>query len=369
MRYRDDAISVEWISDNEALEEACGRIGSVLALDTEFMRTNTYYPVPGLYQIGLEDVVFLVDPLAITEWEPLREVFEDPSIVKIMHACLEDLELLYHHLGTRLQQVFDTQYANAFVTDRFSLSYAGLVEERLGVSLSKHETRSDWLQRPLSEEQVEYAVEDVIYLPAIYEALKAELEERDRLSWYYDDMADRQRYDPINPAEYYRNLKRGWQLSEEQLAMFQSLCQWREHTAQSENVPRNRVVWDEHLFNFAQLDELSEADVRAALPGSVARKYAEPLVAASRTTAAMSVQPLPIPLTSAQGIVVKTLRTIGLEKATSLEMAPELICRKRDLEECVRVHAKMGQLSDTYSTWRIEIVGDDCLSILDASVV
>jgi ribonuclease D len=367
MRYRDDAISVEWISDNQALQNACGRIGSVLALDTEFMRTNTYYPIPGLYQIGIDDVVFLVDPRMITEWQPLRDVFEDPSIVKIMHACLEDLELLYHHFGTRLQQVFDTQYANAFVTDRFSLSYAGLVEERLGVSLSKHETRSDWLQRPLSDEQIEYAVEDVIYLPALYETLKSELTDTGRMSWFSDDMAERQRYDPINPAEYYRNLKRGWQLSEAQLAIFQSLCQWRERTAQSENVPRNRVVWDEHLFNFARLEQLEEADVRAALPGSVARKYAQPLVAASRAATELSIQPLPMPLTSAQGIVVKALRSVGLEKATSLEMAPELICRKRDLEECVRVHAKEGQLSKTYSTWRIEVVGADYLSILNTS--
>ena len=364
MRYRDDAVSVSWVDSDAGLADACARFGSVIALDTEFMRTNTYYPVPGLYQIGHGNEVVLVDPQAIEDWEPLREVLCDPNVVKIMHACLEDLELLFHHLGVRLKNVFDTQYANAFVTEKFSLSYAGLVNEQLGVELAKHETRSNWLQRPLSPEQVEYAVEDVIFLEGLYNKLRTDLERLNRHEWFSHDMADREHYNPVDPSSYYRSLKRGWQLSEKQLQTFQQLVRWREETAQQENVPRNRVVWDEHLFKFARIDVLSEADIRAALPGRVARKYAPGLLAAAQEPSVIELQPIPMPLSSSQGLLVKELRTVGLDYAAKLRLAPELLCRKKDLEACVRSFVQTGELTPLFSTWRHSIVGDHYLAVL-----
>ena len=364
MRYRDDAVSVSWVDSDKGLGEACARFDSIIALDTEFMRTNTYYPVPGLYQIAHGDEVVLIDPQAISLWEPLCEVLVDSNVVKIMHACLEDLELLHHHLGVQLRNVFDTQYANAFVTEKFSLSYAGLVNEQLGVELAKHETRSNWLQRPLSSEQVEYAVEDVIFLERLYEKLNTELEQLDRREWFADDMKEREHYVPVDPSSYYRGLKRGWQLSAAQLKIFQQLVRWREETAQQENVPRNRVVWDEHLFKFARISDLAESHIRAALPGRVAKKYGPGLLAAAQESSSLDLQPIPTPLNSSQGLLVKELRSVGLDKAAKLNLAPELLCRKKDLEACVRSFALNGELTPLFSTWRFRIIGSHYLDVL-----
>ena len=365
MRYRDDAISVEWVSDNAALAAACASVADVVTLDTEFMRTNTYYPVPALYQMGVDDQVFLIDPTVIDEWQPFVDILEDARVFKVMHACLEDLELLFHHLGAVLKSVFDTQYANAFLTDRFSLSYAGLVDARLGVALSKHETRSNWLQRPLSEKQIEYAVEDVIYLRPLFEALREELAVRDRLTWFEEDMLVRQRYQPVDPDTCYLSQKRVGRLQGRQLAAFKNLCSWREETAQAEDVPRSRVIWDEHLFAFARTHPLTEADIKAALPGKVARRYAHAIVTASRVTLQEELPSVPKPLTSAQGALVKSLRAVGLAKAETLRMAPELLCRKRDLEHCVREHQQFRRLPEVFSSWRNGVVGELYLEILN----
>ena len=367
MRYRDDAVSVSWVDSDSGLADACARFGSVIALDTEFMRTNTYYPVPGLYQIACDHEVILIDPQAISSWDPFRNILLDDGVVKVMHACLEDLELLFHHLGVQLQGVFDTQYANAFVTEKFSLSYAGLVNEQLGVELAKHETRSNWLQRPLSPEQVDYAVEDVIFLGPLYEKLSAELQRLERYEWFAHDMTERERYNPVDPNSYYRGLKRGWQLSSEQLRTFQQLVRWREETAQQENVPRNRVVWDEHLFKFARIEALTDSHIRAALPGRVARKYGPGLLAAARESTLVELQPIPMPLSSSQGLLVKELRSVGLDSAAKLKLAPELICRKKDLETCVRCFVEDGELSPLFSSWRHDIVGDRYLDVLNRS--
>lgn len=365
MRYRDDAISVEWISDNGALADACATVQDVVTLDTEFMRTNTYYPVPGLYQMGVGDHVFLIDPSAIDEWQPFIAMLQDTQVFKVMHACLEDLELLHHHLGAAPTAVFDTQYANAFLTDRFSLSYAGLVDTRLGVELSKHETRSNWLQRPLSEKQVEYAVEDVIYLRPLFDQLRDELAQHDRLAWFEEDMLARQRFQPVDPDTCYLSQKRGWRLQGRQLAAFKNLCSWREETAQAENVPRSRVVWDEHLLTFAQNHPLTEADIRNTLPGKVARRYASDIITASQVADTENLPSAPKPLTSSQATVVKNLRAAGLARAEALQMAPELICRKRDLEDCVREHAQFGRLPVIFSSWRKGVVGSVYLQILE----
>jgi ribonuclease D len=360
---------VEWIADNQSLASAVAQWHDHIALDTEFIRTNTYYPMPGLYQIATGENDYLIDPLCIDEWQPFKDYLVDPHTTKIMHACLEDLELLHHHLGVNPQNVFDTQYANAFLSTDFSLSYAALVERAVGVELLKHETRSNWLQRPLSDEQLKYAVEDVTYLLAMYSALVSSLEELGRDAWFGEDMRERARYEPSEPMQYYRNVKKAWQLPKQQLAVLQTLCAWREDTARTENVPRSRVIWDDHLFEFARVEALATDHVHRALPRGVARRYADLLVEHHRIGRSSEAPgPLPRPLTSAQGTTLKSLRSVARSKAETLGIAPELLARKRDLEHCIRHHAECAELSPHYSAWRGELVGAPFLDVLEASV-
>ena len=180
MPYREEDISIYWIDSDAELARAVDSWSSVVALDTEFIRTNTFYPIPGLYQVASDTDVFLLDPLTIEDWEPLKSYLMNPDTCKIMHACLEDLELIFAHLRIVPSNVFDTQLAHAYVSQDYSLSYARLIERYSGVLLEKEHTRSDWLQRPLSDDQLRYAVDDVVHLAAVGELLRQRLNELQR---------------------------------------------------------------------------------------------------------------------------------------------------------------------------------------------
>ena len=365
MHYRDGELLFEWISDDHDLAQAVSAWGDYIALDTEFIRTDTFYPVPGLYQVASAGHIYLIDPLKITSWQPMSDYLVDAQTVIVMHACQEDLELMHHHLGVMPANVFDTQLANAFVSTDYSLSYAALVERTLGVALEKHQTRSNWLQRPLSDEQIQYAIEDVVHLGDVYEYLLNALEHHDRMHWYQQDMQDRGSYDPVAPDDYFRNVKKAWQLSRPQLAVLKVLCAWRERTAQREDVPRNRVIWDEHLLGFAQIEQLSQQHVFNALPRGIANRYAEQLVEHHKTGKQSDLPAaLPRPLSASQNAQLKGLRAAALDVVENMALAPELLARKRDIEGCLRHYLQFKELSEPYQSWRGELLADRFLQRL-----
>lgn len=358
MPCRDDAASVNWIRSNEALAEAVASWGNVIGLDTEFQRTDTFFPLPGLYQVIADERVYLLDPLLIDDWSGFVELLENPQVVLIMHACSEDLELMRHHMGAIPSNIFDTQVANAFLSTDFSTSYANLVAARLERELPKHETRSNWLQRPLTSQQLRYAAEDVIYLPELYRVLRAGLRELGRESWFEEMMRERGRYQLNDPEQHYQNNKVAWRLSGGDLAVLQALTAWRERQAMDEDIPRNRVVRDEHLLEFSRMPALSAQQVADTLPKSVARRYTEALIAEhSRGREQPELPRLEAPLSQAQGALGKKLRTIARDQAETLEMSQELLARKRDIEACIRHYRSTGELSPEYSGWREPLVG------------
>ncbi len=367
MPCRADAASVSWIDDAAGLVDAVASWGDVIGLDTEFQRTDTFFPVPGLYQVISGEDVYLLDPLAIGDFSAFAEVLHDPSKVKVMHACSEDLELIRHHLGVDPQGIFDTQLAFAFQNSNYSVSYANLVASLLGHDLGKHATRSNWLRRPLTDEQLHYAWEDVRFLPEIYEVLTARLDELGRRSWFADAMAEKGQMQGPQPDEYYRGVKKAWRLDELELGVLKRLCAWRERRAMAEDVPRNRVVWDEHLFEFARLSSLAEKDVHGRLPGPVARRYASQLVAEhSEGVAAGLAEPLLArPLTPSESRVSRALRDLAWHKADALEFARELLARKRDVEACIRHYLDTGELSPAYAGWRAGLVGEEFRLVLE----
>ncbi len=368
MPCKADAASVNWVSGNEALAETVAGWGNVIALDTEFMRTDTFFPLPGLYQVNAGGNIYLLDPLTIDDWSGFVELLENPQVVVVMHACGEDLELMRHHMGAVPTSVFDTQVAHAFLSTDFSTSYARLVAELLGIDLAKHETRSDWRARPLTDEQVHYASEDVEYLPRLYQQLLDGLRNTGREGWFSEVMSERGRYQPGDPDQHYRNNKRAWRLDGEDLAVLQRLTAWRERCAMAEDVPRKRIVWDEHLLEFAKLTELTEDAVRETVPRSIARRYTEPLI--SEHQLGRSDEPLPRleqPLSSRQAQISKQLREVARNCAEKLGFSPELLARKRDIEGCIRAFAASGKLSNDYQGWRSELVAREFLKILEAS--
>jgi len=353
------------VTSNEDLVRATSSWGDVLGLDTEFLRTNTFFPLPGLYQVVSGDDVYLIDPLVIDEWGPLVDVLEDQNRLIVMHACGEDLELMLHHLGARPTRVFDTQLAHAFVSTDFALSYTNLVRTHIGAEMGSAQTRSNWRKRPLTDAQIRYACEDVAHLLELQERLADALQALGREDWFTEVMVDHGRYDPTDPDQYYLGIKKAWRLKGEDLAVLQRLASWRERTAMEENVPRNRVVWDEHLVSFAGRAVLGEKHVWDLLPKPVARRYARDLVAEHE--AGRDADPLPrmeAPLSQKQGEVSKALRAVARKQAEAHDMSPELLARKRDIESCIRHYLATGELSAEYSGWRETLLGEQFRDIL-----
>ncbi|MDR6358100.1 ribonuclease D [Pseudomonas psychrotolerans] len=244
-----------WIRDDAALAALCQRCQSLpfIALDTEFMRVDTFYPKAGLIQIGDGEQAYLVDPLCISDWTPFAALLEDPKVVKVLHACSEDLEVLLRLTGSLPQPLYDTQLAAAYLGLAHSMGYSRLVAEVLQIDLPKDETRSDWLQRPLTPLQERYAAADVTHLAEVYRQLDARLDER-RRAWLLEDGADlvanlRRTSDPW---EAYREVKLAWRLSRQQLAVLRVLCHWRELTARERDQPRNHVLRERSLWPLAR---------------------------------------------------------------------------------------------------------------------
>ncbi len=335
---------------------------AVVGIDTEFIRTRTFFPIAALYQVATDDELAVVDPLRITRWAEFRSLLEDASIVKVMHACSEDLEVFAHHFDATPARLFDTQVASGFLGAEFSPSYANLVQRYTGVVLDKHETRSDWLARPLREEQLRYAVEDVVDLLAVYRAQVADLTRLGRLAWFGEEMEHRVGFSLVDPDTCYQNVRKAWRCDARQLARLRALCAWRERYARDKDLPRGHVVKDDQLVELA----LQRVIDRDALYDSVepisARRHGKELLALIGQADALPEEALPVPLpapfTTSETRALKELKAIGAERARSLEMAEELLSRRRDLESCLRSVRADGRLPANFRGWRRQLVGE-----------
>ncbi len=353
-------VAPQWIDSNEALAGLVEHCGPVVAIDTEFMRTSTYFPIPGLYQIGTDARVFLVDPLAIDDWQPLQQLIEAPDRVTVMHACSEDLEVFNSHLGLAPSTLFDSQLAHAFLSPDYSLSYARLVEHYCDVALDKGATRSDWLQRPLTDTQIHYAAADVRYLVEISRTQREQLESLGRSSWFDEESVRHTRYQAPYPELYYRQIKGAWRLDDAGLARLQALASWRETEAMALNRPRGRVVKDEVLLTLAKAEQFGDGLLHKHLPGGAVRRFGDALAAAwhGEGNTREPLQRPDVPLTQGQNKLLSALKTIVQAQAQELGLAPELLGRKRDLETAIRCYLQDGSLGPYEDSWRSALLAE-----------
>ncbi len=245
-----------YICEYDQLSAFCERAASskILAVDTEFLREKTYYPKLCLIQVATHDESAAIDPLLIRDLTPLRELLVDPRIVKVFHACTQDLEVILYAMGVVVAPVFDTQLAASFLGMRQQVGYGALVERYTGVHLPKADSLTDWSRRPLDAEQLTYAEDDARFLPGIYDAMMTQLVAKDRLGWLIPEMeelTDRKHFERI-PEEAYLHLKRSASLTRRQLAVAREVCAWREHVAAKRDIPRKWVVTDEILVEVSK---------------------------------------------------------------------------------------------------------------------
>ena len=263
------AIDIHWIRDNESLAQFCAEWQQLpfVALDTEFMRVDTFYPIAGLLQIGDGKRAYLIDPLTINAWQPLAALLENPAVLKVLHACSEDLEVLLRLTGSLPAPLFDTQLAAAYLNLGFSMGYSRLVQEVLGIDLPKGETRSDWLRRPLSASQLEYAADDVRHLHAVHASLQQQLDTLGRSGWLAEDSARQLANAGNDQGERWPHLSmRSAQfLDAPAQRRLLRLLRWREAYARSSDRPRRWILDNELAVSLARANPVDPAALQAQL--------------------------------------------------------------------------------------------------------
>ncbi|WP_298447348.1 HRDC domain-containing protein [uncultured Marinobacter sp.] len=353
---------ITWISQPEALNEWLDSAPGVpLVLDTEFERINTFYPIPGLVQLGLGDSFCLVDPGVAEKSTRFREVLADPSVTKLLYAMSEDLELFRDWLGINPKGVVDLQIGAAMAGAGFSLGYARLVETLFGEALDKSVTRSDWISRPLSEAQQRYAIEDIRFLAPMHEWVVGHLRERDleaalieESTRFADELAGQD-----NPHHHYLRLRGGWALTAEQQLVLKELVVWRELESRERDRPRGRVLADPLLIAIAErmpttLSELSDIQ---GVPGGVVRRYGEALlklVEDGLDADTSGLERIAPPLTRDQQDYFKGLKRFFRKAAEAADIPIELLAPRKRLEKVVQEGSLTG--SPFFAGWRTKIL-------------
>ncbi|MBL4712240.1 MAG: HRDC domain-containing protein, partial [Gammaproteobacteria bacterium] len=225
---------------------------NLIAVDTEFFRETTYYPELALVQIATDTIVACIDPLAFDARPALKQLLLDENITKIFHSCSQDIEVLFYYLGDIPNAIYDTQIANALLTDHHQIGYASLVENELGVQLDKSQTRANWLRRPLTEKQIQYAGDDVLYLYQLHNCMDKKLHTCERQSWLTEECSKFSRNNfQVNIDKLWRRVKGATKLNTEQLAVVQSIALWREEIAQQKNKTRRKILSDNTIIQLA----------------------------------------------------------------------------------------------------------------------
>ncbi|MEZ5502589.1 MAG: ribonuclease D [Halioglobus sp.] len=327
-----------------ARESAC----DVVIVDTEFMRRNTFYPEVALVQLCFvhgdhsSDMAWLIDPLQIEDPSPLATLLTNSAVLKVMHSASEDFEVFQRWLGVLPQPLFDTQRAAALVNLGFGLGYRALVQAICDVDLPKGETRSDWLQRPLTPSQCEYAGLDVTWLLPVWRELHARCLRQDKLPWVLADGRYAMSSLGTEMDEPHRRIKTASKLNRRQLGILIAVCRWREETARTRDKPRSWIIDDQACLQLAQRDPRCHAELSndLGLPPPVVRRYGDALLAlleAQRAVPEADLPPLlPAPMDAAQRQQVKRLREVAGAIARELAVAPEVLLQARDYELLLR---------------------------------
>lgn len=369
MDIENQALDIVWVDTDDSLRQWCQHWAaqSFVAVDTEFLRRTTYYPVTGLIQISEGEQAVLIDPQPIQDWSPLRELMVNPAVMKVFHACSEDLDVFEHLIGVLPVPFYDTQIGEAFASGQWSLSYVKLVKEYLDIEVAKDETQSDWTVRPLTPAQKRYAALDVVYLAELYPLQVERLQAKQMLDWVLEDCESlKWQYRQNNdPEQNWDGVKAAWRLKPKSLTLLRRLFIWRDQTARSLDVPKGQVLKDRSLWSVAKLLPESSREVGQAedITPKQVRLYADTIVEQVALVNELSPDEyqlaLPPPLPSDAGDLSKAMRAYLKDLARQLNVAPEVVLKRKLLDPLMR-HIYEGSPMDwsnpAFNGWRKEKV-------------
>ncbi|MEW6983438.1 ribonuclease D [Colwelliaceae bacterium 6471] len=249
-------LEKHYIKDPQSLIELCRRYeqSEMLAIDTEFVRTRTLYPKLGLLQINNGEHLALIDPIHIDDLSPFWQLLSNPNIVKVLHACSEDLEVFLTAANCKPVNLIDSQIMMSFLGHGLSIGYAAMIKHYFDIELDKSESRTDWTKRPLSEKQLRYAQADVEFLYRAYPKILTEIQDTPWLvaAQQETQLLIEKKFSPIDTEQLHRNVKMSWRLNPKQLCLLKALAIWRYEQAQKRDMPIGFIAKDNTLLGLAQ---------------------------------------------------------------------------------------------------------------------
>ena len=343
------------------------RLCDVIGIDTEFVRERTWRADLGLVQLSDGKSVWLVDPLATGPLHPLADLFEDQSVVKILHAPSEDLDVLFYTTSAVPDPLFDTQTACAMLGESLQMGYHTTVEWLLGITIDKGETRSNWCKRPLRPAQLHYAALDVCLLPMMRRLLLTRLEDLGRQDWLAEDCARllNKAKTPADPEQSWKRINGNGRLDGISLAILQSLAKWRDKEAERRNMARGFVIKDNALMTIANqqpesLAALSELDIWH--PKAIQR-HGHTLIAIISQILQQGLTANPIEMLQPEHrTLMADMRKLVLKRAAELSVDPALLASKRELESLI-LSAEGEPLSERFGGWRKSIITDELVAL------
>ncbi|TXC68951.1 ribonuclease D [Sphingorhabdus soli] len=364
------------ITDSRELAALCERLSEApfIAVDTEFMRESTYWPILCLIQIADQNEAAAIDPLAKDiDLTPLMDLLtNNKNVLKVVHAGGQDLEIICKMTGTTPHPLFDTQIAAMAIGQAEQVGYANLVDGWLGIQLDKGARFTDWSRRPLDARQIEYAIADVTHLSTIFPMMIEKLKETDRGWWLNDEME--RLADPTNyvtePADAWRRVK-FQSRNPEALGRLKALAAWREKEAQRKDMPRGRIMKDETLADVAThppREQAGLAKVRGLSAAWAKNDIGERVMQALERAEPLSKDEIPsrsprTPGLGKEGALVADLLKLLLKiRSREMNVASKLITRAGDLDALA---AGERDGLDILAGWRFEVFGKDALELVE----
>lgn len=374
-----DEVAITWVRQQSGLDEViqalatCGRV----ALDTEFIKRDTYYPRLALVQLNIGDHVYLLDApqLQLGDfWEALRKVD-----VAIWHACGEDLGIFYLLSGCPpLTNIFDTQIALSYLTGQLQMGYQQALDDQLDMHIDKEHSQSDWLQRPLSDEQEQYAIDDVRFLPALYLSLEYELKKKGLYDYVWADcqLYARDLYDAQHVEDDAMYLTMAdYRYTSEQMAILQAVATWREELARATNQPRTFVIKKQAVREIIteKPSNMRELAHKTTMHRSMLRLYGEELLKVIKE--AKNLHPaehpdclLP-PYRSKNKVLSKAVQQAIDEQAQITGVPASVLMRKKwlgQLYEVIAFDKELSELPEGLKGWRNEWVIQTLIPVIAA---
>ncbi|MYL98341.1 ribonuclease D [Novosphingobium sp. FGD1] len=367
------------ITKTEDLADLCARLAKsdFVAVDTEFMRENTYWPELCLVQIANTEEAAAIDPLAPgLDLAPLWNLLTDnEDVLKVFHAGGQDVEIVFNFTGRTPHPIFDTQIAMMAISQSEQIGYSNLVESWQGLTIDKGARFTDWSRRPLTDRQIEYAIGDVTHLSKIFPKMLKRLIKTGRGEWLDQEMeklADPENY-RNDPAQAWKRIKAPGR-NPQVLGRLKAISEWREAEAQGKNIPRGRIARDETLADIASHPPKQQADlakVRGLSQGWKDNDIGRRLMAVLAKAEPLPDEEMPpraprgAPLGKEGALVADLLKLLLKIRAREIDAAARLLARSEELE---LLAAGVRKNLTLLQGWRFDVFGRDALDLVEGKL-